>query len=160
VKNWWAKDRPYYRYRYNADYIEYRVITSTDTAWELFRQGKIDFFSERFAAVPPVYWYDKAEVPEIQKGYIERGTFYNIYPRISRGIYLNQSKPPLDNQYVRLGINYSLDFGKVIDVVLRGDAVRMQSTFAGFGRFTDPKLRARPYDVVKAQEYFAKAGYT
>jgi len=160
VKNWWAKDRPYYRYRFNVDRIEYRHIDSPDTAFELFRQGKIDFFSNRYAAVPPVYWYDKSEIPEVHNGYIERGTFYNVYPRITRGIYINQSKPGLDNQDVRLGINYALNFAKVIDVVLRGDAVRMQSTFAGFGRFVDPSLRARPYDVAKAQDYFAKAGYT
>lgn len=160
VKNWWAKDRPYYRYRFNVDRLEYRYIASPDSVFELFRQGKIDFFSDRFAAVPPLYWYDKSEIPEVQDGYIERGLFYNVYPRISRGIYLNQSKPPLDNLDVRLGINYAMDFAKVIDVVFRGDAVRMQSTFAGFGRYTDPKLRARPYDVAKAQEYFAKAGYT
>ena len=160
VKDWWARDKKYYRYRFNADLLEYRVITSPDTAWELFRQGKIDFFSNRFAALPPVYWYDKGEIPELLNGYIERGTFFNIYPRISRGIYVNQSKLPLDNQDIRLGINYSLNFEKVIAVVLRGDAVRMQSTFAGFGRFTNPKLRARPFDVAKAQEHFAKAGYT
>jgi len=160
VKNWWARDKKYYRYLFNADRLEYKVIGSTDKAWELFRQGKIDFFSNRFAALPPLYWYEKSEAPEFYNGYIEKGLFYNVYPRISRGIYLNQSKPPLDNLDVRLGINYSLNFQKVIDVILRGDAVRMQSTFAGFGRFTNPALRAIPYDVTKAAEHFGKAGYT
>jgi microcin C transport system substrate-binding protein len=161
VKNWWARDKKYYRYRYNVDRIEYRTINSADTAYELFRQGKIDIFSAtRYIALPPVYWYDKGEMPELLDGYIERYKFYNVYPRISRGIYLNQSKPLLDNQDVRLGINYALNFEKVIQVVLRGDAVRMQSTFAGFGRYTNPELRAKPYDVAKAQEYFGKAGFT
>jgi microcin C transport system substrate-binding protein len=36
----------------------------------------------------------------------------------------------------------------------------MQSAFAGYGRFTSPKLRALPYDPGKAQEHFAKAGFT
>jgi len=160
VQNWWAKDKKYYRYLFNPDFIEYKVIGSTDKAWELFRQGKLDFFSNRFAALPPLYWYEKSESPEFYNGYIERGVFYNVYPRISRGIYLNMSKQPLDNLDVRLGINYSLNFQKVIDVILRGDAVRMQSTFAGFGRFTNPALRALPFDVEKAQEHFAKAGYS
>jgi microcin C transport system substrate-binding protein len=161
VKNWWAKDKKYYRNRFNPDRVEYRTINSADTAYELFRQGKIDLFSAtRYISLPPVYWYDKSEIPELLNGYIERYKFYNVYPRISRGIYLNQSKPGLDNQDIRTGINYSLNFEKVIEVVLRGDAVRMQSTFAGFGRYTSPKLRAKPFDLAKAKEHFEKAGYS
>lgn len=160
VQDWWGKDKKYYKNCYNPDFIQYRVIASPDKAWEMFRQGEIDFFSNRFAALPPLYWYEKSEAPEFYKGYIEKGVFYNIYPRISRGIYLNQSKPLLDNLDVRIGINYALNFAKVIDVLLRGDAVRMQSTFAGFGRFTNPNLRALPFDVRKAREHFAKAGFT
>ncbi|MEZ0277437.1 MAG: extracellular solute-binding protein [Roseimicrobium sp.] len=156
VKDWWARDKKYFRHRFNPDFIEYRVIGSPDKAFEMFRQGQLDFYY----ASPPRYWYDKSEIPEIYNGYIERHVFYNEFPRISRGIYINQSKPPLDNLDVRLGINYALNFKKVIDVDLRGDVTRMQSTFAGFGRYTNPDLRARPFDVAKAQEHFAKAGYT
>jgi microcin C transport system substrate-binding protein len=161
VKDWWARDKKFYRHRFNVDRIEYRTISSVDTAYEMFRQGKLDMFCpQRFIALVPTYWYDKSEVPEVLNGYIEKYTFYNVYPRLSRGIYLNQSKPPLDNQDVRTGINYALNFERVIQVVLRGDAVRMQSTFSGFGRFTSPKLKATPYDPVKAQAFFAKAGYS
>ncbi len=156
VKNWWAKDKKFYRYRYNPDVIEYRVVANTDKAFELFRQGQIDFFG----GGTPTYWYDKSEIEPFFKGYIERGVFYNIYPRVSRGVYLNVSQPGLDNLETRLGINYALNFQKVIDVILRGDAVRMQSTVAGFGQYTSPHLKARPYDVAKAQEHFFKAGYT
>ena len=156
VKDWWAKDKKHYRYRFNPDFIEYRVIASPDKAFELFRQGQLDFF---YASLPR-YWYDKSEIPEIYNGYIERHVFYNEFPRVSRGIYLNQSKPPLDNLDVRLGINYSLNFKKVIDVDFRGDVTRMQSTVSGFGKYTNPELRAKPYDVNKAQEHFARAGYT
>lgn len=155
VKTWWAKDKKHYRYRYNPDYIEYKVIGSTDKAFEMFRQGQLDWFAMGL----PRYWYDKADIPEIFSGYIERGIFYNDYPRISRGIYINQSKPLLGNLDVRIGIAHSLNFRKVIDIDLRGDPTRMRSTFAGFGKFTNPSIRPREFDVVKAQEHFAKAGF-
>jgi microcin C transport system substrate-binding protein len=155
VKDWWARDKKNFRYRYNPDFVDYRVIGSMDKAFEMFRQGQLDFF---YASLPR-YWYDKSEIPEIYNGYIERHVFYNEFPRVSRGIYLNQRNPPLDNQDVRLGINYALNFKKVIDVDFRGDVTRMQSTFAGFGKYTNPDLRAKPYDVRKAEEHFAKAGY-
>ena len=161
VKDWWAKDKKFYRNRFNVDRIEYRTIHSVDAAYEMFRQGEIDVFCpQRFIALIPTYWYDKSEVPEVLNGYIERYTFYNEYPRLSRGIYLNQSKPPLDNQDVRTGINYALNFDRVIQVVFRGDSTRMQSTFAGFGRFASPKLKPKPYDLALAQKHFAQAGFS
>lgn len=160
VKDWWLKDRKYYRYRYNADYIIYRVGGTMDTEFELLRQGKLDFFTTSALTVPPPYWYDKSDIPEMLNGYIEKYTFYNTYPRITRCVYINASKPMLDNLDVRIGLSYAFNMDKVISVVLRDDASRMQSSFAGYGRFTSPNLRAFPYDAAKAQEHFAKAGFT
>ncbi|MFZ4767418.1 MAG: extracellular solute-binding protein, partial [Roseimicrobium sp.] len=160
VKDWWARDKKYYRHRYNADRIVYRVGGTMDTEFELFRQGKLDFFTTSAQLTPPTYWYDKGDIPELLNGYIERYSFYNIFPRIPRCIYINQSKPLLDNLDVRIGVGHAFNIDRVISVVLRDDAVRMQSGFSGFGRFTSPKLRALPYDPVKAQEHFAKAGFT
>ena len=156
VKTWWAKDKKHYRYRFNPDFIEYKVIGSIDKAWEVFRQGKLDWFPMAL----PRYWYDKAEIDEFYHGYIERHVFYNDFPRISRGAYINSSKPLLDNVDVRVGIAHALNFQKVIDVDLRGDPVRMQSTFAGFGSFTHPEIKVREFSVEKARAAFQKAGFT
>ncbi len=156
VKNWWARDKKHFRYIYNVDAMDYRIIASQDKAFELFRQGQLDFF----IAGLPRYWYDKAEIPEIYKGYIERHIFYNEFPQVSWGIRINESKPPLDNLDLRIGINYAMNLQKVLDVDFRGDKTRMNSTEAGFGKFTNPAVKARPFDVVKAREHFAKAGYT
>lgn len=156
VKDWWARDKKHYRYLFNPDYIEYAIVNSPDKAFEMFRQHQLDFYLGGL----PRYWYDKAEIPEVYRGYIERHVFYNQYPQVTWGVYLNESKPPLDNQDVRLGINHAMDFKKVIEVDFRGDKTRMQSTSAGFGKFTNPDVRAKPYDPAKAREYFAKAGFT
>lgn len=156
VRNWWAKDKKNYRYRFNPDYIEYTVVGSVDKAWEVFRQGKLDWFPMAL----PRYWYDKSEIDEFYRGYIERHMFYNDFPRISRGIYINCSKPILDNVDVRIGIAHAMNVQKIIDVDLRGDPVRMQSTFSGFGTVTNPNVRAREFDVEKARAAFARAGFT
>ncbi|OYW77470.1 MAG: hypothetical protein B7Z37_04325 [Verrucomicrobia bacterium 12-59-8] len=156
VKDWWARDLKHFRYINNVDFIEYKIIASPDKAFEMFRQGQIDYY----LAGLPRYWYDKTEIPEIYHGYIERHKFYNEYPQVTWGIRINESKPPLDNLDVRLGINYAMNFEKVIEVDFRGDKTRMNTTESGFGKFTNPSIRARPYDPVKARECFAKAGYT
>lgn len=160
VKNWWAKDKKYYRYRYNADRLTYRMVSTMDKAFELFRQGKLDLFTSSAQLLPPNFWYDRGDVPELLNGYIERYSFYNQYPRIPRCIFINQSRPLLDQLDIREGLHHAFDIEKVISVVLRDDAVRMQSAFAGFGRFTSPNLKARTYDPAKAREFFAKAGFT
>lgn len=160
VKNWWAKDKKYYRHRYNADRLVYRMVSTMDKAFELFRQGKLDLFTSSAQLLPPNFWYDRGDIPELLNGYIERYSFYNQYPRIPRCIFINQSRPFLDNLDIREGLHHAFDIEKVISVVLRDDAVRMQSAFAGFGRFTSPNLKARKYDPAKAREFFTKAGFT
>lgn len=156
VKDWWARDLKHYRYIFNADFLEYKIIASPDKAFEMFRQGQIDYYHVRI----PRYWYDKAEIPELYNGYMERHVFYNVFPQVTWGIRINESKPPLDNLDVRLGLHYAMNWQKVVEVDFRGDNTHMQSTFAGFGKYTNPDLRARTFDPVKAREHFAKAGFT
>ncbi|MFP6901612.1 MAG: ABC transporter substrate-binding protein, partial [Opitutales bacterium] len=121
VDDWWAADKKFFRYRYNADRIRYTVVRDRSKAWELFRAGEIDYFPITL----PEYWYQKSEMPPVFDGYVERYTWYNQFPRIPWSLYLNSAKPPLDNKDVRLGISYATNWQKVIDVVFRGDASRL-----------------------------------
>jgi microcin C transport system substrate-binding protein len=156
VKNWWAKDRQYYQYRFNPDRLVHTVVRDDSKAFELFRAGELDTFS----LTRPQLWYEKSEIDPVYKGYIERVTFYNQYPKIPRGLYLNVSKPPLDNRDVRIGIDHAMNWQKVIDVLFRGDYQRLNAFNEGFVNFSDPSIRARPFDIGKARASFAKAGFT
>lgn len=158
VKNWWARDKKFYRYRYNVDRIVYRVIRLQDKVLELFRQGELDV--EQLTMGIPEYWYEKLEIPEVHKGYIHKAKFYNIWPGSHAGLWLNCAVPPLNNKDVRLGLSYATNYQKVIDFDLRGDFQRLNSFSEGFPLIGDPPLKARPFDVQLAREHFAKAGYT
>ncbi len=159
VKNWWARDKKFYRNRFNFDYIEFKFIGSMDKAWEVFRQGQLDSFDFRILNLPK-YWYDRCDIPEVHNGYIEKTQFYNIYPIITRGIWLNCSKPGLDNADVRRGLQHAFNIQKVIDIDFRGDLERMNTSAPGLGKYENPNIKAREYDTAKAREYFTKAGYT
>ncbi len=152
---WWAQDKKFYRYRFNADRLVYTVVRDTSKAWELFRAGEIDYFPITL----PEYWYEKSEMPPVFDGYIERYTWYNQFPRIPWALYVNMAKPPLDDLNVRLGVNHAINWQKVIDVVFRGDAERLPGWTRGFGAFDNPDIQARPFSIRTAREYFAKAGY-
>jgi microcin C transport system substrate-binding protein len=156
VKNWWAKDRKYYKYRFNPDKLVNILVRDESKAFELFRAGELD----SFFVLRPDLWYEKSEIQPIYDGYIEKAMFYNRYPRIPRGLYLNVTKPPLNDRNVRTGIQHAMNWQKVIDVMFRGDYSRLNAFNEGLGIFSDPSLRARPFSIEAARAAFREAGYT
>ncbi len=155
AKDWWAKDKRYYQYAYNVDKVRYTVIRDENKAWELFRLGELD----AFGLTRPNYWYEKSEIREVFKGYIERYCFYNQYPRIPRGLYLNLAEEVLKDLNTRQGIGFAMNWQKVIDVIYQGDYSRLQSFAQGYGKYTLSGLSASPYSIQEARQSFAKAGY-
>lgn len=158
VKDWWAKDKKHYRYRYNADKIRLTVIRDVEKIFEAFRRGDLDQASLNL----PKYWYEKLPDSDsaVQAGYIHKSLFYNQRPRPNIGLWINTSRPLLDNLDVRLGINYASNFQLVIDKFFRGDYDRLQTAHDGFGAFSHPTLKAREFDIDKALEHFARAGFS
>jgi microcin C transport system substrate-binding protein len=155
-KGWWAKDKKYYRHRFNPDKMVFTVIRDESKAFELFRAGQLDVFG----LTRPRFWYEKSEIKPVFDGYIERYKFYNQFPRSPRGAYLNLARPMLKDLDMRKGIDYALHWQKCIDVIFRGDYERLQQFSVGFGEMTNPNIKARQFSVIKARQHFAKAGYT
>lgn len=156
VKDWWGYDLPQLQYGYNVDNIVYHLIQDDSKAFELFRIGQLDYFG----VTRPEYWYQKTEIEPVFKGYIEKATFYNIYPRVPRGFYSNLTKKPLDQLDVRVGLAHSMNIKKVINALFRGDYDQLESFSQGFGEFSNESIKARRYSVTKAREAFTRAGYT
>jgi microcin C transport system substrate-binding protein len=158
VPNWWASDKKFWRNRYNFDRIRLSVIRDTSKAFESFRKGELDWF----AITTPDYWYEKLPDtdPLVQDGYVAKTVFYNQRPRPTYGLWMNESRPLLDNRDVRVGIQYATDWDRVIKEYFRGDYVRMRTTSDGYGEFTEPTIQPRGYDPEKALDSFAKAGFT
>ena len=156
VKTWWAKDKKFYRYRFNPDKIVHTVVRDPSKAFELFRAGELD----TFALTRPELWYEKSEIPPVHDGYIERAVFYKRYPPPDLGLYLNVMKAPLGDLNVRIGIQHSMNWDKVNEVLYRGDYKRLNAYNEGFGVFSDPSIVARPYSIDAARKAFRAAGYT
>ncbi|MEZ5488778.1 MAG: extracellular solute-binding protein [Gammaproteobacteria bacterium] len=157
-ENWWAKDKKFWRNRYNMDRIYLSVIRDTPKVFESFKRGDIETFNLNLAE----YWYEKLPDtdPDVQNGYIHKAVFYNQWPRPTYGLWINTDRPLLENLDVRIGINYATNFDLVIQNFFRGDYERLNTANDGYGRYTNPDVKARPFDINKAQEYFARAGFT
>ncbi len=155
VKNWWAKDQKYYRYLYNPDRIEYKLIRELEKAFVLFKRGEI----ELFPLGQPKFWYEKTEIPQVFDGYVEKATFFNDYPRSPYGLYFNQAYPLLADINIRIGLQHATHWQRVIDFDMRGDANRLHIMNDGFGKFSHNSIVTREFSPAKAAEAFARAGY-
>ena len=158
LKDWWAKDKKYFRNRFNVDKIRLTVIRDNSKDFEAFKRGDVDLHRLNTSEL----WYEKLpdSDEDVQAGYMEKSIFYNDIPRPTYGLWINTSRPLLDNNDVRVGIHYASNWKLVIDKFFRGDYQRMQTSADGFGKATHPTLRARTFDLNKAQDAFAKAGFT
>ncbi len=115
VKNWWAKDRKYYKYRFNPDKLVHTVVRDESKAFELFRAGELD----SFLLTLPQYWYEKSEVEPVYKGYIDRYTFYSDAPRRPAGYISTSAKAAERSERPHRHQQHAMNWQKVIDVLFR-----------------------------------------
>lgn len=157
---WWARDRKFFRGRFNPDRFRLTVIRDTDKAFESFMRGDIDYFLGMTTV--PKYWYEVLPDthPDVTRGYIRKIKFFNRIPRPDWGIWINRSKPLLENRDVRIGIHHASNFAQVASDFFRGDAEQMQTRSDGYSWRMHPTLTARPFNPELAREHFAKAGFT
>ena len=155
---WWAKDRKFWKNRFNFDCVHFTIIRDKAKAFETFKKGELDTMRIREAE----YWYDKLpdDDPLVAKGYIGKYTFYNDTPRSTWGLWINASQPLLDNRDVRVGIQHATNWDLVIAKYFRGDYTRMRTSADGYGEFSHPTLEARLFSVDAALASFARAGFT
>ncbi|MBL9159236.1 MAG: ABC transporter substrate-binding protein [Verrucomicrobiales bacterium] len=156
VKDWWARDKPFNRYRYNPDRLVYRVVRLPEKALELFFQGSLD----TFLVGDPTHWYERLEIPALHNGYLHKAKFYNVWPSSSAGLYLNTAVAPLNNRDVRIGLSHAMNYQKVIDFDLRGDYRRLNAFSEGYPLLGNPPITAREFSPEKARAAFATAGFS
>lgn len=154
VKDWWARDRKYYRYSCNADQVEHVFVSLENKAVEMFRRGELDMMNVR----KPEVWENRLELPEVHRGYIDKYSLEAAYACPPYGLYLNCSDKLLKNPDIRRGLAHSVNMGMVIDALFRGKMRRLGSYMEGYGDLTLP-LKAPEYSKKKAMEYFARAGF-
>jgi microcin C transport system substrate-binding protein len=157
VQDWWAADMKFFRYRFNPDRIQVSVIRDRAKAVETFRLGEID----QIRINDSRDWHDSfsAAEPLISGGYVHKVQFHHQHPTSIDGLYMNSHRAPFNNQDVRLGIQYASNWKLVIDRLYRGDYRRVNSWADGYGEFTNTSVKARNYDIKKARQHFANAGY-
>ncbi|MEM0004368.1 MAG: ABC transporter substrate-binding protein [Desulfurococcaceae archaeon] len=74
---------------------------------------------------------------------------------------MNQRREPFNNTLLRKAINYAIDYDYILNVVLRGTAIRLYGPLppAVFGYDPDVEKYGYKYNVEQARKLLAEAGY-
>lgn len=75
-------------------------------------------------------------------------------------IELNVNQPPFDDVRVRQAMNYALDKTLIIQEIYGGRAVALPGALSPYNNFVNKSLQPYPYDLAKAQQLLAEAGWT
>ena len=155
-KDWWAKDLRYFKNRFNVDYVKINVIRDQNVAFEHFRKGLIDSFDATRSEI----WYEKGTGDIFDKGYVNKVVFYNKARRNTTGLYLNLDKDIFKDKNLRYALAHAINFDKINSQLLRNEAVRLNTFYEGYGAYTNPKIRAREFNIAKVDKYMKSSGWT
>lgn len=155
IRPWWGDDQRFFKNRFNIDKLHFRVVRESTVEYEWFKTGKLDFF----APAEPQFWFGQEKEKIFAKGYAGRMMSYNDTYRSSMGFWLNKKNPILADIHVRQGIQHAMNFEQLNQTVLRKEMRRLNTTCDGFGPYTHPNIKAREFDLKKADEFFKKAGF-
>ena len=106
VKNWWGKDLPVNRGRYNFDEIREDYYRDSTVEMEAFLAGRYDFRNENIAK----NWALAYNTPAVKDGLIKRDVIKNELPAGMQAFIFNTRKPLFKDRRVREALGYAFDF--------------------------------------------------
>ena len=132
----------------DIDQVTFKVCADTDSVVTSLNSGSIDMMAHLTTT--------QAE---------QLGDDFNVVEgtmNLVQGLYLNNSFEPFQNELVRQALCYGIDRDEIINMVSDGKGVKVGSSmFPNFRKYFEPELADKySYDVDKAKELLAEAGYS
>lgn len=155
-KNWWAQNLRYIKNRFNPQKLIVKVVRDERVVFEQFKKGLLDTFD---ASVDPERWHLKCRGNEFEKGYMEKTTFYTQTPRFYRGFYLNTSHVLFTIPQIKQAFAHAMNIELSLKQVFRGDMVRMERAFTGYGPYENKTIQARKYNVKQVETLMKSLGW-
>jgi len=152
---WWGADLRYFKHRFNVDIVLFSVVRDYNMLWEYFKKGRVDVFS----LTMPKYWYNRSDTAVVNNGYVNKIWFFNDTQRSASGMWLNQDKQIFSDRRVRYAFAHGMNIEKVISRVLRNDYFRLDQGYVGYGDYTNPRIKARTFNLAKVDRFMKSAGW-
>ncbi len=106
VKDWWGKDLPINKGRYNFDEITFTYYRDAPVAKQAFFAGEYDFIHENIAKD----WATSYDVPAVREGKIIKREQAHQRPAGMQGFAYNIRKDIFKDKEVRKALAYAFDF--------------------------------------------------
>ncbi len=106
VKNWWGKDLPVNRGKYNFDRVEVEFYRDDIVAFEAFKVGEFDFYIEHQAK----NWATAYEFPAVTRGDVIRAEIPHQIPTQTQALFMNSRRAIFNDRRVRQALGLLFDF--------------------------------------------------
>lgn len=106
VKDWWAKDLPLFKGRYNFDELHVSYYRERIAAFEAFKAGNIDFWVESSAKS----WATEYEFDAAKRGLVKKEAIARQRVAPMQSYVLNTRKKMFQDPRVRRAFNLAFDF--------------------------------------------------
>jgi microcin C transport system substrate-binding protein len=124
-ENYWAKDLPVNKGRYNFDKIVFEYYKDNTVALEAFKAGEYDFRVERTAR----NWANSYTGQKFDSGELKKEEIPHVRPAGMQGFIINTRRELFKDQRVREALSYAFDFEWTNENLFNGQYARNQSYF-------------------------------
>ncbi|HKA64234.1 MAG TPA: extracellular solute-binding protein [Methyloceanibacter sp.] len=123
--NYWGKDLPVNRGRWNFDEIRFEYFRDRTAGMEAFKAGTYDFREEFTSKV----WATEYDFPAIRAGKVKKEVLPDETPSGTQGYFLNTRREQLKDPLVRKALDLAFDFEWTNRNLFYGLYTRTQSFF-------------------------------
>ena len=136
----------YWRGKPKVDKLIYKILVDTNTSVSNLVSGQVDVLES--TAIP------SKQVPDLKKS---PGVVVDVKPGLGyQGMWLNVTKPPFDNVWLRRAVDAAIDRKTLVNVLFGDVATPGDSPFSPASPYNDGVVPNR--DLNKAKDYLAKGG--
>ncbi len=153
--DYWADQLPHHKETYNFDRIKYKVIRDDSVAFEAFKKGEFDIFTD----ISGKRWATETDSERFQKNWIVKQKIYNYSPKGIYGLAFNMRKTLFQDLRVRQAIFLLMDRKTILEKLEYNQAQPLSSYWPSLygSSSTNPLVE---YNPVKAKQLLNEAGYT
>ncbi len=127
VPDYWGRDLPINRGRFNFDTIRYDYYLDAIVAREALRAGEFDVWTESDLR----HWLSSYDVPAVERGLLIKGRLASgVLGGSGLRLVLNSRRKPFDDPIVREALSYAFDFEWQNRALHNGEQRRANSFFA------------------------------
>ncbi|MFI8743681.1 extracellular solute-binding protein [Pseudomonas sp. NPDC077186] len=125
VKDWWGKDLPVNRGKYNFDRVEVEFYRDNHVAFEAFKAGEFDFYIENQAK----NWANGYRFPAVERGEVIRAEIAHQIPTQTQALFMNTRRGLFGERKVREALGLMFDFEWTNRTLFNNSYVRASSYY-------------------------------